>query len=60
MAKVGCDPDDFPGRKWLKGELEAAWPHMYAAALRDAAERLEPMPICDLLRRWADEAVRGS
>lgn len=46
--------------------LEAAWPHLYAAALRHAAEQYEATSYAAdgiviparLLRRLADEAAR--
>jgi hypothetical protein len=71
LAAAGIADDQFH-RTWVRRELEAAQAHMYAAALRDAAERLEGRSradsrkavawgmsnAADLLRRWADEAVR--
>ena len=44
---------------WVREDLTAAWPHLYAAALRHAASRITPTyedNASDLLR-WADEAL---
>lgn len=52
-------PDAEPGeREWAAGDLAAAWPHLYAAALRHAADEFDSRAWVDShdLRRVADEA----
>lgn len=37
IAEAGWEAE----RDWARGDLEAAWPHLYALALRDFVTRVE-------------------
>jgi hypothetical protein len=65
-AGISTDFDQYPAARaeheWARQDLVAAWPHLYAVALRHAAERM-PLGVsihsedaAADLRRWADEA----
>lgn len=45
------------GRYVIDAALAAAWPHLYAAALRHAAGKIEPTGWAEYLRDMADEAT---
>jgi hypothetical protein len=40
LRNAGVPDADEGEREWARGDLLAAWPHLYAAALRNAADKL--------------------